>query len=112
LENRNDIVPHPDASDNPNTASHTTVTFDHQTETVQGNHQIANNYTDVAKQLDGRSDPSVEAFKKVWATLLTAAMPRPTGTKLIDNDPSQYAIFRHSRRTVGINSSGLQRRGR
>ncbi|MGH3866050.1 MAG: hypothetical protein ACRDQ4_07910 [Pseudonocardiaceae bacterium] len=64
LENRNDIVPHLDASDNPDTASRTTVTFDRQTGTVRGNHQIASNYADVAQQLDGSSDPSVEAFKK------------------------------------------------
>jgi Alpha/beta hydrolase len=64
LENRNDIVPHLDASDNPDTANRTTITFDHQTGTAQGNHQIANNYTDIAKQLDSRSDPSVEAFEK------------------------------------------------
>lgn len=64
LENRNDIVPHLDASDNPDTASRTTVTFDRQTGTVRGNHQIAGNYTEVAKQLDSSSDPSVEAFKK------------------------------------------------
>lgn len=64
LENRNDIVPHLDASDNPDTANRTTVTFDHQTGTVQGNHRIAGNYSDIAKQLDNSNNPSVEAFKK------------------------------------------------
>lgn len=64
LENRNDIVPHLDASDNPDTANRTTVTFDHQTETIAGNHKIAGNYSDIAKQLDSSHDSSVEAFKK------------------------------------------------
>ncbi len=64
LENRNDIVPHLDASDNPDTANRTTVTFDHQTETMKGNHRLAGNYSAVARQLDSSNDPSVEAFRK------------------------------------------------
>jgi len=64
LENRNDIVPHLDASDNPDTANRTTATFDHQTGTIAGNHQIAGNYSNVAKQLDSSHNPSVETFKK------------------------------------------------
>lgn len=64
LENRNDIVPHLDASDNPDTANRTTVTFDHQTETMEGNHQLVGNYSAVAKQLDSSNDPSVAAFRK------------------------------------------------
>ncbi|MGH3808635.1 MAG: lipase family protein [Pseudonocardiaceae bacterium] len=64
LENRNDIVPHLDASNNPDTANRTTVTFDQQTGTMAGNHQIADNYTDVAKRLDDSSDPSVTAYTK------------------------------------------------
>ncbi|GAA3678557.1 hypothetical protein GCM10022267_76660 [Lentzea roselyniae] len=77
LENKNDIVPRLDASDNPNTANRTTVTFENQTGTVGGNHGIGGyrhdednpdkprvdqNYVAVAKQLDEGSDPSVRRF--------------------------------------------------
>lgn len=64
LENRNDIVPHLDASDNPDSPNRTTVTFDNQTGTVGGNHSIDKNYTEAAKQLDNGSDPSVSRFKE------------------------------------------------
>ncbi|NGY60397.1 alpha/beta hydrolase [Lentzea sp. NEAU-D13] len=77
LENRNDIVPRLDASDNPNTANRTTVTFENQTGSIGGNHSIGGhryderhrdeppvdqNYVAVAGQLDGSSDPSVRRF--------------------------------------------------
>ena len=39
LENKGDVVPHLDASDNPNTANRTTVTFENQTGTVGDNHE-------------------------------------------------------------------------
>ncbi|NKE62272.1 lipase family protein [Lentzea sp. PSKA42] len=64
LENRNDIVPHLDASDNPDSPNRTTVTFDNQTGTVGGNHKIEGNYTGVAEQLDNGSNPSVNRFKE------------------------------------------------
>jgi hypothetical protein len=64
LENRNDIVPHLDASDNPGSPNRTTVTFDNQTGTVGGNHKIEGNYTGVAGQLDNGSNPSVNRFKE------------------------------------------------
>ncbi|PWK84797.1 lipase (class 3) [Lentzea atacamensis] len=77
LENKNDIVPRLDASDNPNTANRTTVTFENQTGTIGGNHGIGGyrydpdhpdrprvdgNYVAVAGQLDKSSDPSVRRF--------------------------------------------------
>ena len=77
LENKNDIVPHLDASDNPNTANRTTVTFENQTGTVGENHSIGGyrenadqsqnprvdrNYVAVAGQLDQSSDSSVRRF--------------------------------------------------
>lgn len=64
LENRNDIVPHLDASDNPDSPNRTTVTFDNQTGGFSGNHAIRENYTDAARQLDSGSDPSVARFKE------------------------------------------------
>ncbi|MEV6240159.1 alpha/beta hydrolase [Lentzea sp. NPDC051838] len=64
LENRNDIVPHLDASDNPGSPNRTTVTFENQTGTVGGNHSIPGNYTEAAGQLDNGSDPSVNRFKE------------------------------------------------
>jgi hypothetical protein len=77
LENKGDVVPHLDASDNPNTANRTTVTFENQTGSVGGNHEIGGyrydkenpdkprvdqNYIAVAAQLDQSSDPSVRRF--------------------------------------------------
>jgi hypothetical protein len=77
LENKTDIVPHLDASDNPNTPNRTTVTFENQTGTIGDNHGIGGyrydpenpdkprvdqNYVAVAKQLDEGSDPSVRRF--------------------------------------------------
>jgi hypothetical protein len=64
LENRNDIVPHLDASDNPGSPNRTTVTFDNQTGGFSGNHAIRENYTEAARQLDSGSDPSVARFKE------------------------------------------------
>ena len=64
LENRNDIVPHLDASDNPDSPNRTTVTFDNQTGGFSGNHAIRENYTEAARQLDSGSDPSVARFKE------------------------------------------------
>lgn len=70
-------VPHLDATDNPNTANRTTVTFENQTGTVGENHSIGGfrenpdqpqnprvdrNYVAVAGQLDQSSDPSVRRF--------------------------------------------------
>lgn len=63
LENNNDIVPHLDARENPDTPNHTTVKFDHQTESVGSNHQLAGNYQVAAQQLDSSSNPSVQRFR-------------------------------------------------
>lgn len=63
LENNNDIVPHLDASENPDAANHTTVKFDDQRGTVGGNHQIGGNYAAAAHQLDASTDPSVQRFR-------------------------------------------------
>jgi hypothetical protein len=63
LENSGDIVPHLDASDNPATANRTTVTFDNQTGSVDGNHELKDNYVAAAGQLDSGADPSVQAFR-------------------------------------------------
>lgn len=63
LENSGDIVPHLDASDNPTTANRTTVTFDNQTGSVGGNHELKDNYVAAAGQLDSGTDPSVQEFR-------------------------------------------------
>jgi hypothetical protein len=62
LENRNDIVPHLDASDNPDSPNRTTVTFDNNTGSFK-NHAIGGNYTDAAGVLDKSSDPSVQRYR-------------------------------------------------
>jgi hypothetical protein len=63
LENRNDIVPHLDASDNPDSPNRTTVTFDNNTGSFSGNHAIGGNYTDAAGVLDKSTDPSVQRYR-------------------------------------------------
>ncbi|MGH3854907.1 MAG: alpha/beta hydrolase [Pseudonocardiaceae bacterium] len=63
LENSGDIVPHLDASDNPATANRTTVTFDNQTGSIDGNHELKGNYVTAAGRLDSSTDPSVRAFR-------------------------------------------------
>ncbi|MGW4207105.1 lipase family protein [Lentzea sp. NPDC004789] len=63
LENRNDIVPHLDASDNPDLPNRTTVTFDNQGNSVGKNHQIPENYTSAARELDKGANPSVQRYK-------------------------------------------------
>jgi hypothetical protein len=64
LENRNDIVPRLDATDNPGSPNRTTVTFDNQTGTVGGNHKIETNYAGAAGQLYNGSNPSIDRFKE------------------------------------------------
>jgi hypothetical protein len=64
LENRNDIVPHLDATDNPGSPNRTTVTFDNQTNTFSGNHSIGGNYTEAARQLENSSNSSVQRFQE------------------------------------------------
>ncbi|WP_143466596.1 lipase family protein, partial [Lentzea kentuckyensis] len=92
LENKGDVVPHLDASDNPNTANRTTVTFENQTGTVGDNHSIGGyrydekhpdkprvdqNYVAVAGQLDQSSDPSVRRFLDS-ADVFTQGGPKST----------------------------------
>ncbi|MGL6235622.1 MAG: alpha/beta hydrolase [Segniliparus sp.] len=65
LENSGDIVPHLDGRSNPDTSNWTTVTFDHQTGTVGGNHDMDyNGYAQVAKNISNSSDPSISAFNQ------------------------------------------------
>lgn len=73
LENSGDIVPHLDASDNPATANRTTVTFDHQTGSVSGNHGLKDNYVTAAGQLDSSTDPSVQEFRNSASNFLDGA---------------------------------------
>ncbi|MFC3892240.1 hypothetical protein ACFOWZ_12205 [Lentzea rhizosphaerae] len=63
LENRNDIVPRLDASENPDSPNRTTVQFDNQQNTVTGNHRIEDNYAAVARELDQGGNPSVQRYK-------------------------------------------------
>jgi hypothetical protein len=73
LENSGDIVAHLDGRNNPTTSNWTTVTFDHQTGTVFGNHSLGEQgYTGVARQLcdpgnPASKNPSVTAFNQSLA---------------------------------------------
>lgn len=59
LENRNDIVPRLDATDNPDSANRTTVKFDQNYGNFD-NHSISGNYTEIARQM---SDPNEAAYR-------------------------------------------------
>ncbi|ADG98177.1 conserved hypothetical protein [Segniliparus rotundus DSM 44985] len=73
LENSGDIVAHLDGRSNPATGNWTTVTFDHQTGAVFGNHSLGEQgYTGVARQLSdpgnpASKNPSVAAFNQSLA---------------------------------------------
>lgn len=63
LENGHDIVPHLDATDNPDRPNHVTVSFDTQHGAIGGNHGIGSAYLPAAAALDGSPDPSVAAYR-------------------------------------------------
>ena len=63
LENRNDIVAHLDASDNPDAPNRTTVSFTDDHGTVADNHALLVSYAPAARVLDASTDPSVVAFR-------------------------------------------------
>ncbi|MFS8098089.1 hypothetical protein LFM09_13185 [Lentzea alba] len=90
IENRNDIVPHLDASDNPGNPNHTTVTFDNNTGSSSGNHAIGGNYTNAAGELDKSSDPSVQRYRD--------SMGAFTG-----GDPDQSQMQRYHVARKGVN---------
>ncbi|MFD9699377.1 hypothetical protein [Lentzea sp. NPDC059081] len=90
IENRNDIVPHLDASDNPDGPNRTTATFDHNTGTSSGNHAIGGNYTDAAGALDKSTDPSVRRYRE--------SMSAFTG-----GDPDQSQMQKYHVARKGVN---------
>lgn len=59
LENRNNIVPRLDATDNPDSANRTTVKFDQNYGNFD-NHSIPGNYTEIARQM---SDPGEAVYR-------------------------------------------------
>lgn len=61
LENLHDVVPHLDATDNPDRPNVTTVTFDSDSGTLAGSHHT-DTYLAAAERLDMSTDPSVLAF--------------------------------------------------
>lgn len=84
LENKNDIVPHLDAADNPDSANRTNVEFENNTGKIDGNHSLGDpvmkdgdpvldehgrpkmtsgNYSAAAHDLDTSTDPSVAAYR-------------------------------------------------
>ncbi|MGI5213472.1 alpha/beta hydrolase [Plantactinospora sp. CA-290183] len=63
LENAHDIVPHLDATENPDRPNHTTATFDDQNGSIGDNHGTRQAYLPAAQALDGSTDPSVQAYR-------------------------------------------------
>jgi hypothetical protein len=63
LENRNDIVAHLDAADNPDTPNRTTVSFADDHGNVADNHALPASYAPAARALDASTDPSVVTFQ-------------------------------------------------
>jgi Lipase (class 3) len=63
VENRNDIVAHLDAADNPDTPNRTTVTYGDDHGNVGDNHSLGGSYEPAAEALDASTDPSVVAFR-------------------------------------------------
>ncbi|MFD5827648.1 hypothetical protein [Lentzea sp. NPDC060358] len=90
IENRNDVVPHLDASDNPDGPNRTTATFDNNTGTSSGNHAIGGNYTDAAGALDKSTDPSVRRYRE--------SMSAFTG-----GDPEQSRMQKYHVARKGVN---------
>ena len=62
LENRFDVVPYADGSANADAPNQITVTFEHQSGTVTGNHGIDTAYVPAARELDRTDDASVRAW--------------------------------------------------
>lgn len=73
LENQHDIVPHLDATDNPDRPNRTTVTFDTQRGTIGDNHSTRLAYLPAAQALDHSSDPSVAAYRASASAFLPGA---------------------------------------
>ena len=71
LENKHDIVPHLDASDNPDRPNWTTVTFDDQQGNMGNNHGTGSAYLPAGRALDNSTDPSVVAFRDSASAFLT-----------------------------------------
>ncbi|MEE6258079.1 lipase family protein [Plantactinospora sonchi] len=63
LENRHDIVPRLDATDNPDEAHRTTVVFESQQGSIAENHGTRSAYLPAASGLDRSTDPSVRAYR-------------------------------------------------
>ena len=80
LENRDDIVPHLDAADNPDAANRTTVSFTNDTGNIGQNHALTTSYLPAARTLDTSSAPSVASFRDSAAAFFDAAEGTPLTT--------------------------------
>lgn len=63
FENNHDIVPHLDATDNPDRPNRVTVSFDTQHGTIGDNHGIQQSYLPAAEAAWSSNDPSLVAFR-------------------------------------------------
>jgi pimeloyl-ACP methyl ester carboxylesterase len=63
VENRNDVVAHLDAADNPDAPNRTTVEYADDHANVGDNHALRVSYAPAARSLDASGDPSVVAFR-------------------------------------------------
>jgi hypothetical protein len=62
LENAHDVVPHLDGRPNPPAPNVTTVTVDHDSSRILGNHEVEDAYILGARDADASRDPSVRDF--------------------------------------------------
>jgi hypothetical protein len=65
LENYDDILPHLDGAENPDSANITTVTFEKPDGSINANHSTAPNhgYAEAAAAIDQSTDPSLTDFR-------------------------------------------------
>jgi predicted esterase len=87
IENRGDIVPHLESNANPDQSNWTTVTVDHDTGTVGGNHAMHESYVPAAGSVDHSTDPSVRAYMDSADAFLNGDPPVTTNLYGVERVP-------------------------
>lgn len=84
LENSHDVVPHLDATDNPDRPNRTTVTFNDQNGSIGDNHGTKQAYLPAARALDNSTDPSVQAFRDSAGAFLNGSQGGKVDVKVYE----------------------------